>query len=419
MSKYIIANGDKPAALKGKVKVQGSKNGALPLIAAAALTDREVVLNNCPDILDVENMLRIYASLGGNYVRRGHEVRLKMEYMNSHEIASSLAGELRSSVFMLGAILSRAKKAAVAYPGGCDIGLRPIDLHLKAFREMGVRIRDRYGYIQCDASNTSAAEIDLDYPSVGATENIMMLAAGAKGTTTIKNAAGEPEIIALQEFINALGGSVSGAGSSVVRVEGTEDFGSATVDVDFDRIVAGTYMIAVAMCGGEVIFEGVDGGQLTALISKLKAAGAEIDAGQKAIKIASDGLPRAVGSVETGAYPGFPTDLQAPFGALAAVSSGSTVIVENIFETRFKYLAELTKMGASVKVKDRVAVLTGTGRLTGASVKAMDLRGGAALMLAGLKAEGVTVIENGRHIMRGYEAPEEVLSALGASVTKV
>ncbi len=418
MSKYIINNDDRAPELKGAVKVQGSKNGALPLIAAAALTDGEVVLKNCPDILDIENMLRIFESLGGKSERRGKELRLKMEYMNSAEISSALAGELRSSVFMLGAILSRVRQATVAYPGGCDIGLRPIDLHLKAFREMGVKIRDKYGFIRCDASNTHAADIDLDYPSVGATENVMMLAAGTPGVTTVKNAAREPEIAALQKLINLMGGHISGAGTSIVRIEGSDKFRGAETAVDFDRIVAGTYMTAVTLCGGEVMFEGADGEQLTALISKLKDAGAEIVCSDKGIKISSSGNPKAVGSVETGAYPGFPTDLQAPFGALAAASSGSTVIIENIFETRFKYLAELTKMGASVKVKDRVAVLNGK-RLCGAEVKAMDLRGGAALMVAGLKASGVTVIENARHIARGYEAPEEVLGALGANIVKV
>lgn len=418
MSKYIIFNDESAPHLKGAVTVQGSKNGALPLIAAASLTDGEVVLKNCPEILDVENMLRIFESLGGKSERRGKELRLRMEYMNSGEISSALAGELRSSVFMLGAILCRVKHAAVAYPGGCDIGLRPIDLHLKAFREMGVKIRDRYGYIRCDATNTHAADIDLDYPSVGATENVMMLAAGTRGVTTLKNAAREPEIVALQQMINSMGGNVSGAGTPIIKIEGIEKFNGAETTVDFDRIVAGTYMTAVALCGGDVVFKGADGNQLTALISKLKASGAEIKCTDNTIEISADGKPIAVGSVETGAYPGFPTDLQAPFGALAAGSVGSTVIIENIFETRFKYLAELTKMGASVKVKDRVAVLNGK-RLSGAEVKAMDLRGGAALMVAGLKASGVTVIENARHIQRGYEAPEEVFSALGANIVKV
>ncbi len=423
MTRYIINNSSdaygKPIYLKGNITVQGAKNSALPLIAAAVLSDSEVELYNCPEIADVENMMKIFSSLGGRTERIGDNVRLKMEDMRSHEIKSELAGELRSSVFMLGSVLARAGAAKVAYPGGCDIGLRPIDIHLKALREMGVRIREEYGYLLCDATNAHGAEVTLDYPSVGATENVMLLAAGIRGSTVIHNAAREPEIEDLGNFLSMLGAAVEGAGTQIIKIEGTDKARGAKFRVMPDRIALGTYMIAAAVCGGEVTLSAARPEHVFSLIGKLRESGAEVDYNSDSVSVRADGRPKAVGIVETGTYPGFPTDLQAPFSVLAAVSEGSTVIVENIFETRFKHLAELTKMGVSVKVKGRVAVFEGVRTLSAAQVQAMDLRGGAALMLAGLKARGTTVVENGLHIERGYAAPEKVLNALGASVTKV
>ena len=423
MTRYIISNPEasrgEPTRLNGTVRVQGAKNAALPLIAAAVLTDKEAVLTNCPDITDVENMLKIFSSLGGVTERRGDTVRLRLEYMRSHEIPSGLAGELRSSVFMLGSVLARSGKAKVAYPGGCDIGLRPIDIHLKALREMGVKVSDRYGYLLCDAADAHGAEVTLDYPSVGATENVMLLAAGIPGKTVIHNAAREPEIEDLGNFLTAMGAEVLGAGTQVITICGTKERGGVEYRVMPDRIAAGTYLIAAAANGGSVTLKDVRPEHIFSLIGKLRFAGAEIDIYSDSVTISASGRPKAVGVVETGAYPGFPTDLQAPFSVLAAVSEGSTVIVENIFETRFKHVAELTKMGASVKVKGRVAVFEGVKRLTAAKVQAMDLRGGAALITAGLKANGTTVVENGYHIERGYVRPEEVFGSLGAYIIKV
>ena len=416
MSKYIINGGRK---LRGTVCVQGAKNAVLPLFAAALLTDERVVIHNCPDLIDVSNMARILNSLGAETERRGDSVTIATGYMRSHEIPSRLAGELRSSIFTLGALLGRAKKAKVAYPGGCDIGLRPIDIHLKALKEMNVRIADRYGYILCDATDMRPAAVTLDYPSVGATENVMLLAATADGVTTIANAAREPEVVDLQNFLNRMGARVSGAGTSFIRVEGVRSLKGTEYSTMPDRIVAGTYMIAAAVCGGEVLLRGVCPEHIASLTSKLAESGAEIEIDGSDVTVRSDGKLRAPGCIETRPYPGFPTDLQAPFGVLASVAEGTTVVVENIFETRFKHVAELTKMGASVKVKDKVAVFTGVKTLSGAETTAMDLRGGAALVVAGLKAQGTTVVNDIHHIERGYEAPEKVLSSLGADIVKV
>ena len=416
MSKYIINGGRK---LRGTVRVQGAKNAVLPLFAAALLTDERVVIHNCPDLIDVSNMARILNSLGAETERRGDTVTIDTGYMRSYEIPSRLAGELRSSIFTLGALLGRAKKAKVAYPGGCDIGLRPIDIHLKALCEMNVRIADRYGYILCDATDMRPADVTLDYPSVGATENVMLLAATADGVTTIANAAREPEVYDLQEFLNAMGARVSGAGTSFVKIEGVPKLKGAEYTTMPDRIAAGTYMIAAAICGGEVLLRNVCPEHINSLSVKLREAGAEVKADGSEILVRSEGRLRSPGCIETRPYPGFPTDLQAPIGVLASVAEGTTVVVENIFETRFKHVAELTKMGASVKVKDKVAVFTGVKALNGAETAAMDLRGGAALVLAGLKAQGTTVVNDIHHIERGYEAPEKVLSSLGADIVKV
>ena len=286
MSKYIINGGRK---LRGTVRVQGAKNAVLPLFAAALLTDERVVIHNCPDLTDVSNMARILNSLGAETERRGDTVTIDTGYMRSYEIPSRLAGELRSSIFTLGALLGRAKKAKVAYPGGCDIGLRPIDIHLKALCEMNVRIADRYGYILCDATDMRPADVTLDYPSVGATENVMLLAATADGVTTIANAAREPEVYDLQEFLNAMGARVSGAGTSFVKIEGVPKLKGAEYTTMPDRIAAGTYMIAAAICGGEVLLRNVCPEHINSLSVKLREAGAEVKADGSEILVRSEG----------------------------------------------------------------------------------------------------------------------------------
>ena len=417
MSRYIIEGGN---PLEGRIRVKAAKNSVLPLLAASILTKEKVTLQNCPEISDIRNMLKILAGIGciitrddsGNITIDAHDI-----YCDA--IPCVLAKELRSSIFLMGPMLSRMKKARISYPGGCEIGMRPIDIHLSGLRELGISIDEESGYLDCDASGAHSAQILLDLPSVGATENLMMASVFIRGVTVIRNCAKEPEIADLQNFLNAMGARISGAGSSMITVEGVEKLHGVTYTPIPDRIIAGTYMIAAAICGGEVLLRNVCPEHINSLSVKLREAGAEVKADGSEILVRSEGRLRSPGCIETRPYPGFPTDLQAPIGVFASVAEGTTVVVENIFETRFKHVAELTKMGASVKVKDKVAVFTGVKALSGAETTAMDLRGGAALVVAGLKAQGTTVVNDIHHIERGYEAPEKILSSLGADIVKV
>jgi len=416
MAKYIINGG---GALHGQLVIQGAKNAVLPLFAGALLTEEEVVIHNCPDLLDVQNMARILRSLGADIERHGDSIKIVSKHLSSHEIPVGLAKELRSSIFLLGSVLGRTKKAKVAYPGGCDIGIRPINIHLEAFRELGVKIEERYGYIFCDATEIQGAPIAFDYPSVGATENVMLLAACAKGITTISNAAREPEIEGLQDFLNAMGAKISGAGTSFITIEGVESFKGTEYTTIPDRIVAGTYLIACALCGGEIEILGAKPAHLQALISKLSKSGCKILVNNDNIYLNASGRVAAFDKVETQPYPGYPTDLQAPLCTLATVARGTSSIIENIFETRYKHIPELIKMGARIIVTDRVATIRGVERLSGAEITAMDLRGGAALVLAGLNAKGTTIVSDIHHIERGYQNLEGTLTALGADIIKV
>lgn len=376
------------------------------------------MIGNCPKIKDVDNMLKILESLGVGYVRDKDNIEIEAIELASHEIDRSLTGELRSSVFLLGAVLGRMRKAKVAYPGGCDIGLRPIDIHLKALADMNVKIKEEHGYIFCDATDMKPAFVSLDYPSVGATENIMLLGACADGTTTIGNSAREPEVTDLQNFLNAMGASISGAGTPFIKIKGNPHLHGVKYDTVPDRIVVGTYMIATAICGGRIEITDGRAEHLHALIAKLKKCGCKITADNGIILIERDGTLKTLGSIDTQPYPGFPTDLQAPVCALACKAKGSTIVTENVFETRFKHIPELKRMGASVRVKDRVAVIDGVETLYGADVTAMDLRGGAALVLAGLGAEGITTVNGIRHIERGYADLVSNLRSLGADISK-
>ncbi|MFA5450074.1 MAG: UDP-N-acetylglucosamine 1-carboxyvinyltransferase [Clostridia bacterium] len=416
MAKYII-NGGKP--LQGSLAVQGAKNSVLPLFAAALLTDEKVRIHNCPDLADVTNMGKILRSLGAEVERHGNTIEISGETLISYEIPCRLARELRSSIFLLGSVLGRMKRAKVAYPGGCDIGLRPINLHLKALSELNVRIVEKYGYIYCDATQMRGANLTLDYPSVGATENVMLLAALSEGVTTLSNAAREPEIVDLQNFLNKMGAKIDGAGTPFIKIEGVPKLSGVEYTTMPDRIVAGTYLIAGAICGGELTLTGANAEHLRSLISKLIKSGCKITSNDDNITIISEGRPKAFDNIETQPYPGFPTDLQAQMTALSAIAEGTTIITENIFETRFKYIPELIKMGAKIKVKDKHAVVEGIPRLKGAELAAMDLRGGASLVLAGLNARETTIINDVQHIERGYENFEINLTALGADILKV
>ncbi len=415
MSKYLI-NGGKP--LNGEINIQGAKNSVLPILSASLLTQQKVVIRNVPRLRDVDNMLKILKNLGVGYQFEDNVVVITPSTLSSYEIPSGLARELRSSIFLLGSVLAREKRAKVAYPGGCDIGLRPIDLHIKALKEMGVKIVEEGGYVYCDAENMEPSSITLDYPSVGATENVMLLATAIDGVTTIANSAEEPEIEDLQNFINAMGGEVSGAGTPFLKIKGGKPLKSVDYTVMPDRIEAGTFIIGTVLTGGEVLLKGARADHLNALFSKIQKWDCKIEWSGGNILVSASGKRGELGIIETKPYPGFPTDLQAEICVLGAVANGSTMIVENLFETRYKHIPELQKMGAQVKVKDRIAVFNGVKELTGAEVNAFDLRGGAGLVLAGLIARGVTEVNNVHFIERGYEDFDIKLRRLGADIIK-
>ncbi len=415
MAKYIIKGGKK---LEGKIEAESAKNAVLPLLAAACLTDEEVIIKNCPPILDVVSMINILKELGVKVRYEGKNLVVNAASMHSFSIPYSLSKELRSSVFMLGALVSRFKSAEASYPGGCDIGLRPIDLHLAGLKQMGVRVGEFGGEIVCKADKLTGGDIYFDFPSVGATENIILAAVLAEGRTVIHNAAKEPEVEDLQNFINSMGGKVAGAGSSVITVDGVKKLHGTEYKPLFDRIEAGTYLVAAAATGGSVEISNCNPEKISALLHKLCDNTCKITLNNDIIYLKSGSIRKSF-NIETLPYPGFPTDMQAQMVALAAVSSGISVIRENIFETRFRHVRELNRMGANIVVKDRVAIVSGVKELSGAKVTAHDLRGGAALVVAGLNARGFTIIEDVRHVERGYYKPEEKFRALGADFEKI
>ena len=415
MEKFVIEGG---RPLYGEIEIQSAKNAVLPLLAASVLTEERIVIHNCPRITDVLNMAQILEELGCRTSFTDGALTVDPSDAANHEIPAALAKELRSSVFMLGSVLSRFGRARIAYPGGCDIGLRPIDLHLGGLRRLGVRIEEEGGYINCTCGKMRGADIVLGCPSVGATENIMLAAVKAEGTTVIRNAAKEPEIADLQNFVNRMGGRVSGGGSSTVVVEGVKSLRGAEYTPVSDRIEAGTFLIASAMCGGELALKNARAENLSALLDKLREISCKIHAIDDKIYIKS-GARFSPKLIETSPYPGFPTDLQAPMTALACICGGSTVVVENLFETRFKHVPELIRMGADITVRGRSAFVRGVPRLHGADVCAGDLRGGAALALAAISAEGRSTVTDLRHIDRGYSEFEYKLRGAGARIRRV
>ena len=416
MDKYVIDGGRK---LYGTVALQSAKNSVLPLLAASILTEKRVVIRETPEITDVKCMAQILRELGADVRFSGGNAIIESADACCHEISSVLTGELRSSVFMLGSLLTRFHRALIAYPGGCDIGLRPIDLHLNALNQLGVSISERDGCIFCACEKLRGAEILLDFPSVGATENILLAAVKAEGRTVLAGAAKEPEIVDLQNFLNAMGAKIAGAGTDVIEIEGVKELGGVTYRPMKDRIEAGTFLIACAACGGEVETSGLKGENLRLLLHKLRENGCKIHTKNDKIKIESRGRLRCNRRIETMPFPGFPTDLQAQATALNAGAEGGALIVENLFETRFKYVPELQKMGADIEVKGRHAFVRGVERLHGASVVAGDLRGGAALVIAALGAEGRTEVLDLSHIDRGYADFRGKLKRLGAEIRRV
>jgi UDP-N-acetylglucosamine 1-carboxyvinyltransferase len=420
MGKFRVRGGRK---LGGNIRVIGAKNAILPILAAVILTRKPVVLYDFPHLADVENMLLILQSIGCRIQRENSTLYIDPSQINSWVIPDRYVKEIRSSIVMLGAVLARMKKAVITYPGGCEIGQRPINLHLQGLRQLGVIITESHGYLECEATNMVGADIHLDYPSVGATENIMLAATCAKGQTVIRNAAKEPEITDLQNFINSMGGKVTGAGSNTIIIEGVDSFNETEYTVIPDRIVAGTYLIAAAITGSEIVVENVIMEHIQAVVNKLREAGCIITPykgiGVDKIKIKAPDRLRAIENTKTYPYPGFPTDMQALFMSALTVSKGTSIITENIFENRFKHVPELIRMGARIRTEGKIAVIQGVPRLKGAEVSAGDLRGGAALVMAGLNAEGETIIDNIRHIRRGYDKLDEYLRSIGADIERI
>ncbi len=416
MSKLLIHGGNK---LFGEIAITAAKNSYLPILAACVLCEEQIVLHNYPNYTDTQSMCKILSSLGANIDFCDGDLIIDPSSLFSWGIESDLACQVRSSIFMLGALLGRFKKARVAYPGGCEIGARPIDIHLSGFKKLGVKVEEKHGYIYCNAEKMHSGTVLLEFPSVGATESLMMASVLLNGETRLLNAAKEPEIVDLQNFLVKLGAKVRGAGSGEIIIEGVKKLHGCEFTPIADRIIAGTYMIGTAMCGGNVLLKGVNPEHLRALIDKLDKTACVIEAKNDKIRVTSDGKPIALGKVETSVYPGLPTDLQAQILALSSISEGSSMIIENVFESRFKHVPELIKMGADVHVKDRVAFVRGVPHLYGASVCGMELRGTASLILAGLVAEGYTTVSNIRHVDRGYKNIELELASLGADIKRI
>jgi UDP-N-acetylglucosamine 1-carboxyvinyltransferase len=415
MSRFLVEGGRR---LCGELTIQGAKNSVLPILAATILNRGESVLTGCPHLRDVDASIEILQDLGCGARWEGDALVVETAGLCREEISDTLMREMRSSAVFLGAILARCGQAEISYPGGCELGPRPIDLHLSGLRALGAEIRDDGGLLHCTAPEMRGCDIVLSLPSVGATENLMLAACGASGTTNIINAAREPEIADLQGFLLACGARVSGAGTSVVTVEGGAALHECTYPIMSDRIAAATYLCAAASAGGEVRLLGARKDHLSTVTAVLREAGCRVETEKGAVSLRREGRLRAVRPVRTAPYPGFPTDAQAVLMAAMLKSTGATVFEENIFENRYRHVDELTRMGAEIRVAGRVAVVMGVERLHGARLRATDLRGGAALCVAALAAEGRSEITEIFHVDRGYEDLARDLRLLGADVVR-
>jgi len=412
MKSYIIEGGKK---LEGTVKISGSKNASLPILAATILSEKTNKLYNVPQIKDTKTTLEILKLLGCKIKQNSGKIEINSKNITKTEIPENLMREMRSTVIMAGALLGRFKEVTFSYPGGCDIGSRPIDLHINAFKKIGVEITEEAGFIKCKANKIIGTNIDLDFPSVGATENIILATVLSTGTTTINNAAMEPEIIDMVQFLKKMGAKIQGEGTNQIIIDGVEKLSGVSYNIMPDRIEAGTILCAVAATGGNVILDNVMPEHLTAVINKLEETGCKIEINKKKITL---NAPRKLKSIDikTMTYPGFPTDLQQIFATMLVKASGTSIIVENIFESRYKYISELRKMGAKVTVEGKTAIIKGARKINATTVVCTDLRGGAALVIAGLMAKGKSRVENIGYIQRGYENLENKLGSLGAKI---
>ena len=413
MATYIVEGGKK---LSGEVSVSGSKNAALPILAATILNNGITKLYNVPEIRDTKVTLKILTKLGCKIKKSNGKIVVDSRKINLHEIPEELMREMRSSVIIAGALLGRFKNVKFSYPGGCDIGSRPIDLHLKAFQNLGIKIEENAGFIECKCDRIVGDKIQLDFPSVGATENAMLAAVFAEGETIITNAAMEPEIVDLQNFLNKMGAKITGAGSNEITINGVKKLKDISYTIIPDRIEAGTLLCCVAATGGEVRLKDVMPEHVAPVLEKLKECGCKIEIQNKEIFMQAPKKLKAV-DIKTMPYPGFPTDMQSIFSSMLTTAKGTSVVIENIFENRYKYANELKRMGAKFVIEGRTAVIKGVRKLNGTNVTATDLRGGAAMVLAGLVAKGTTTVENIEYILRGYNGLDKKLNSLGAKIS--
>ncbi|MBC8535189.1 UDP-N-acetylglucosamine 1-carboxyvinyltransferase [Feifania hominis] len=405
-----------PCTVSGEIDVQGAKNSVLPILAGALLTDQQIVLTNCPDIRDVRATFQILKYLGCSVDYDNGVAVICAAGMNRSEIPDALMREMRSSIMLLGAILGRMGTARLGFPGGCELGPRPIDLHISSLRRLGVTFLEEHGFLDCTAAKLHGADIHLALPSVGATENILLLACVTPGTTRIFNAAKEPEIEDLQNFLNAMGAKITGAGGSTITIEGVEKLHGAEYRIMPDRIVTVSYLAAAAISGGEILVRKACPPHVISVTSLLEESGCEIEMAGEDIRLRRRGPIEAVKQIRTMPYPGFPTDALAPIMAYLTLAQGTSIFYESIFQNRYKHVEELLRMGANIKVEGRVAIVEGVKKLTGASLVATDLRGGMALLIAGIAAEGETEITEVSLVERGYEHMVRNFSSLGVKI---
>ncbi len=416
MEQYAIKGGN---PLVGDVEIGGAKNAALAILAAAIMTDETVVIENVPDVRDTNVLLQAMESIGViiNKTDR-HTVRINASQINDLIIEDDFIKKIRASYYLLGALLGKYKKAEVALPGGCNIGLRPIDQHIKGFRALGASVRIEHGLIITETERLSGNHIYMDVVSVGATMNVMMAAVMAEGQTVVENAAKEPHVVDLANFLNSMGANIKGAGTDVIRIKGVAKLHGTEYGIIPDQIEAGTFMFAAAVTKGDVTVKNVIPKHLESISAKLLEIGCEVEESDDAVRVVAS-KPLGHTHVKTLPYPGFPTDMQPQITVTLGLSAGTSIVTESIFENRFKYVDELTRMGANIKVESNTAIIDGVKKYTGASITAPDLRAGAALVIAGLAAEGVTTIDDIKYIERGYEDFHLKLQGLGAQIDKV
>ena len=415
--KFII---EKSGPLKGKVRIGGAKNAVLPLLAGALLTEETCIIRDVPNLSDVQVMGELLVSLGVSmdWNKEEETIKLSVGNLQCGEAEYDLVGKLRASFLIMGPLLARLGEVRVPLPGGCAIGTRPVDLHLKGMAALGAKIEQAHGYMTVSAKKLCGAKIYLDFPSVGATENIIMAAVLAEGQTIIENCAIEPEIVDLANFLNAAGADIRGAGTDTVKVNGVQRLSCTDYTVIPDRIEAGTYMVAAAITRGDIYLENIVTDHVKPVTAKLKEVNMKVEETAQGIRVFYDGNPLVASDLKTLPYPGFPTDMQAPFMSLLTTAEGTSIITESIFENRFMQVGELKRMGADIKIESRSAVVEGVRTLMGAQVRATDLRAGAALVLAAMQAEGTTEISDIFHIDRGYQGLDAQLNRMGAKIRR-